>query len=432
MIPFTGLQFFLFVQLFGNMVRNARRNCAAQRGAEVPTEMSDPRGCGCDPDRFRRLARRYSERWGVGLCAVDPEGRVVMRAGKCATCAGVTDECDEARAFAVREGLRWGEPSIVQCPRRMLLWAVPLMHNREITGGLVAVATEEEVPAGGSSRPALDIPRVCADLRALAEEANLTNAAALELNRRRYHDEQQRAHAIHAFKSEVHYSIRELYMNEEPALLAAIRSGDRRAAREILNRLLITVHYHARDRLDLVKSLFLELVVTMSRTAVEAGGNPEEFLGMNYRSMAAVSDLGSEEELASWLRQMLEGIMDAIERHRRKDPGFLLFEALQFMREHCCENLSRDDVARAVHISPSHFSHLIRRESGATFTELLNRMRVDRAAELLAHTDKPLAAIALECGFRDQSYFTKVFKRYRHTTPLRYRKEFVAPGRDLQ
>lgn len=388
--------------------------------------MADRRDCGIDRATFRRLAAEYRQRWGVGLCAVDSDGRLHRRAGVCDGCAAAARACVEARAFAVSEGLRWGEPSIVSCPGRMMLWATPLMHNREVVGGLVAGATEEEVLEGSADRPPLDIPRVCADLRALAEETNLTNAAALEMNRRRYHDEQQRAHAIHAFKSNVHYSIRELYMNEEPALLAAIRSGDRRAAREILNRLLITVHYHARDRLDLVKSLFLELVVTMSRTAVEAGGDPEEFLGMNYRSVAAVAKLDSEEELAGWLRQMLEGIMDAIERHRRKDPGFLLFAALEFMREHCCEDLARDEVARAVHLSPSHFSYLIRREAGSTFTDLLNRMRVDRAAELLAHTDKPLVAIALACGFRDQSYFTKVFKRYRHTTPLRYRKQFGA------
>ena len=50
-------------------------------------------------------------------------------------------------------------------------------------------------------------------------------------------------------------------------------------------------------------------------------------------------------------------------------------------------------------------------------------MRIDRAAEMLARTDKEIAVIALECGFRDQSYFTKVFKRYRNTTPLRYRRE---------
>jgi YesN/AraC family two-component response regulator len=310
-----------------------------------------------------------------------------------------------------------------------MLWAVPLMHNAEVIGGLVANATEEHVLRGTGGAPPLDIPRACADLRAHAEARNLTNAAALRLNRRSYDDEQQRAHAIHAFKSGVHYSIRELYMREEPALMAAIRSGDRRAAREILNRLLMTVHYHARERLDLVRSIFLELVVTMSRTAVETGGEPEQFLGMNYRSMVEVAEITSHEELAAWLREMLEGIMDAIERRRGQDPGFLIFEALDFMRRHCCEDLSRDDVAEAVHLSPSHFSALMKRESGATFTDHLNRMRIDRAAEMLAGTDREIATVALECGFRDQSYFTKVFKRYRNITPLRYRREAAGAKR---
>ncbi|MFW5868033.1 MAG: helix-turn-helix domain-containing protein, partial [Armatimonadota bacterium] len=360
------------------------------------------------------IAEIYRSRWSVGLCAVDKDGALMRDLGPCRECAPARpDACREARAFAVSEGLRWGEPSVTPCPCGRMLWAVPLMRNAEVLGGLVANATEERVLHGADGAPALDIPRACADLRELAEECNVTNAAALRINRQSYHDEQRRAHAIHAFKSDVHYSIRELYMREEPALMAAIRSGDRRAAREILNRLLMTVHYHARDRLDLVRSIFLELVVTMSRTAVETGGEPEQFLGMNYRSMVEVAEITSHEKLAAWLRDMLEGIMDAIERRRNHDPGFLVFEALDFMRRHCCEDLSRDDVAEAVHLSPSRFSALMKRESGATFTDQLNRMRIDLAAEMLARTDDPIATIALECGFRDQSYFTKVFKRYR-------------------
>ncbi|HCA46741.1 MAG TPA: hypothetical protein DEP45_05085, partial [Armatimonadetes bacterium] len=342
-----------------------------------------------EDELFRQIADAYTHRWRVGLCVVAPDGSVLQHRGACGSCpAAGGPVCREARSFAVSEGLRWGEPSVTLCPRGRLLWAVPLMVNARVTGGLVASADEAQVLGGGEG-PRLDIARVCADLRQLAEERNLTNSAALSANRRSYHDEQQRAHAIHAFKSGVHYSIRELYMREEPALLAAIRSGDRRAAREILNRLLMTVHYHARDRIDLVRSILLELVVTMSRTAVEAGGQPEQFLGMNYRSMVEVAEITSHEALAAWLREMLEGIMDAIERAWRQDPGFLIFEALDFMRRHCCEDLSRDDVAAAVHLSPSHFSALMARESGATFTEHLNRMRTDRAAEMLARTDKP-------------------------------------------
>ena len=386
--------------------------------------MSEGRDRPIDRTTFEQIADGYLSRWRLELCAVGADGALAYDRGPCAHCEGGDEaECAEARAFAVAEGLRWGEPSVTPCPGGRMLWAAPLMRNAEVLGGLVANASEEQVLRGDEGAPPLDIPRVCGDLREQVEARNLTNAAALRLNRRSYHDEQQRAHAIHAFKSDVHYSIRGLYMREEPALMAAIRSGDRRAARETLNRLLMTVHYHARDRIDLVRSIFLELVVTMSRTAVEAGGEPEQFLGMNYRSMVEVAGISSHERLAAWLREMLEGIMDAIERRRGHDAGFLVFEALDFMRRHCCEDLSRDDVAEAVHLSPSHFSALMKRESGATFTDQLNRMRIDRAAEMLARSDREIATIALECGFRDQSYFTKVFKRYRNTTPLRYRKD---------
>ncbi len=118
----------------------------------------------------------------------------------------------------------------------------------------------------------------------------------------------------------------------------------------------------------------------------------------------------------------LEHLLDAIQSTRRRDAATQLFDAMAYMERRCGERISRDDVARAAGLSPSHFSYLIRQESGATFTDLLNRMRVDRAAELLSRTNKSLSMIALEAGFTDQSYFTKVFKRYRRQAPLQYRK----------
>jgi AraC-like DNA-binding protein len=373
----------------------------------------------------RELAAAYKERWAVTVYATRPDGSVCLGRPPCPD-AGAAG-CRDARAFAVAEALRWGEPTVEPCPAGRLLWAVPLMCNQQVTGGLVASTTEERVLGRGGVSP-LDVRQACEDLRRMAEERNLTNAAALEANRRRYHDEQQRAYAIHAFKERAHYSLREIYLREEPELVGAIREGDRGRARELLNRLLVTVHHHAGENLELLKSLFMELVVTMSRTAVEAGASPEETLGGEYAAMAQLAAISSDEELARWLRPMLERMMDTIRRRRRGNAGLLVSEALSYMQEHCGSGLTRDDVARAVHLSPSHFSHLLRRESGSTFTEILNRMRVDRAAELLVHTEKPLSLIALETGFSEQSYFTKVFKRHRGATPLSYRRRFARPG----
>jgi len=80
-------------------------------------------------------------------------------------------------------------------------------------------------------------------------------------------------------------------------------------------------------------------------------------------------------------------------------------------------------------MSPTHFSRLFKKRTGTTFTQALNQLRVNRAAELLVRTSADLARIALDSGFRDQSYFTKVFHKITHLPPRQYRLTHTArPG----
>ena len=370
---------------------------------------------------FVRIRDAYRRRWGIPLRVVDADGGHVIGPACCERATALP--CRQTCAFAVAEALRWGEPTIEICPGKRLIWAVPLMHNQDVLGGLLASIEERVALSGAGPTGPPDIRRACADLREQAEAANLTNAAALRARRDEYAAEQSRAYALHEYKGAPAQSIRQLYLREEPALFSAIRAGDRRAAREILNRILVAIHAHAGERIDLVKSFFLELVGNMSRTAVEAGVAPEKLLGANYATMSDLAGVRTDRELADWLSATLERMMDAIHAARDRAQSLVLFGAIDYLRRHCCQRISRDDVAQAVGLSPSYFSTLIHREAGLTFTELLNRMRADRAAELLAGTDKPLSLIALETGFSDQSYFTKVFRRCRGMTPRDYRQQ---------
>ena len=374
-----------------------------------------------DRATFEEFAEAYGARWDVGVYAVDNEGRIVYGELRCPS---PEDEgCRQARRWAVSEGLRWGEPTIDFCPQRRLIWALPLMHNNAVLGGLVAEAPEDRVFPSQQGESSLDVRRACVDLREMAEERNLTNAALLEMRREQYHREQLRAEAIQEFKRRNAYVLREMYLREEPALMAAIRKGDRQEARGLLNRILVAIHYHAGTRLELVKSFFMELVITMCRTAVEVGGEPAALLGSNYEHIVELAHIDSEEELAPWITRMLETIMDAIERASYRSGNTQIHLALEYMRAHYDDDLSRDDMARQIGMSPSHFSRTFKKHLGRSFSDILNQMRIDRACELLARTDRDLVLIALDTGFKDQSYFQKVFRRYTGMTPGTYRKQ---------
>jgi len=172
----------------------------------------------------------------------------------------------------------------------------------------------------------------------------------------------------------------------------------------------------------LLKSFLLELVVTMSRSAVEAGADPTELLGANYSSFTELAHIEGEEELCAWLVHMLERMMDAITANRNYPSSVLIAAALKYMQEHLGEELTRDEVAGIACLSPSHFSRVIKQTVGRSFTELLTVMRVDRAREELILSEKSLIQVCLDCGFKDQSYFTKVFQKYTSHTPGEYRR----------
>ena len=118
---------------------------------------------------------------------------------------------------------------------------------------------------------------------------------------------------------------------------------------------------------------------------------------------------------------MLEQLIDAIEANNGRPSPVLLAGGLEFMEAHLADDLTREPTARVAGLSPSHFSHLMRAKTRWSFTELLTWLRVDRACQLLVRTDTPLAQIALECGFGDQSYFTRVFRKRMGRTPGDYR-----------
>lgn len=215
--------------------------------------------------------------------------------------------------------------------------------------------------------------------------------------------------------------IRELYLFQEPMLLAAIRRGERGEATRIINHVLVHIYSAGEQRSDLLKGLLLELVVMISRAAVEAGALQSDVLGANFKFLSELANLDDDEDLAAWLRKILEHVFKTIESQDGFTPPLLISKALEFMRMNLHQDISRDQVARHAGISPSHFSKLLKERTGRSFTELMRQCRVDLACEMLIKGQLPLAEIATSCGFCDQSYFTRVFQDVKGMTPKQFR-----------
>ncbi|NQZ58297.1 MAG: helix-turn-helix transcriptional regulator, partial [Lentisphaeraceae bacterium] len=75
-------------------------------------------------------------------------------------------------------------------------------------------------------------------------------------------------------------------------------------------------------------------------------------------------------------------------------------------------------------LSVSQFERRFKKLVNMTPLRFINKIRIDNACEKLIRSNDTLSTIALECGFFDHSYFSKIFKKHMAQTPGEYRQRY--------
>ena len=101
---------------------------------------------------------------------------------------------------------------------------------------------------------------------------------------------------------------------------------------------------------------------------------------------------------------------------------------LRFIQENYSEELTTEKIAGSANLSDSECLRCFRAMVGTTPIQYVKQLRVQKAAELLASTDRKIADIGALCGFQEMSYFAKTFRTLKGRTPSAYRAEKRAAG----
>src|SRR2546421_6523989 len=104
-------------------------------------------------------------------------------------------------------------------------------------------------------------------------------------------------------------------------------------------------------------------------------------------------------------------------------PAAWLRSAEELLRARAADRIGLGELAQTVGVHPTYLARAFRARYGLSVGEYGRRLRLAWAAAELARGDTPLAEIATEAGFADQSHFTRVFKRHVGATPARYREQ---------
>ena len=99
--------------------------------------------------------------------------------------------------------------------------------------------------------------------------------------------------------------------------------------------------------------------------------------------------------------------------------------AREYIHEHQAEELSLNQVAKAVNMSTFYFCKMFKKVAGINFTDYVARVRIEKSKNLLLNPNLRVSEIAFEVGFQSLTHFNRVFKKLLGQSPTDYREQLL-------
>jgi len=208
----------------------------------------------------------------------------------------------------------------------------------------------------------------------------------------------------------------------QPALLEAIRQGDRPTLDLLLERMIAGWPDTDLDQADAQVRNFLAGFITLCEEAATQGGlDPlsAEDIGERYTALVAAARRPKDAILA--LFPMMGHLADTVAQTPFKGKSAKSRALVRYLLEHLDRPITLAEAASKVGLSPNYAGSLLRREGGEGFSTMVHRLRIHRAQLLLRSTELPVADVARRVGYKHANHFARTFRAFAGHTPRDYR-----------
>jgi len=211
-------------------------------------------------------------------------------------------------------------------------------------------------------------------------------------------------------------------LDREKEFLEAVRSGDIKKGSRILNELLGIIIFISAEQFENVKFRILELAILLSRTDNLNGNVSYAYSNTAHHYLKSIEKAEDPRELIDIIHLMTQFMAGEAFSFRGIQHVSVLKKADRYIQANFNRKLSLREIAAASGLSAPYFSTIFKEEMGENLSSYLNRLRVEKSCSLLIDTHQSLNEIAYACGFKDQSWFSKIFRNYIGMNPAKYRQ----------
>lgn len=411
--------------------------------------------------QLRMLSGKYTTKTGLPLILINASGEIIKNGKKCAVCeqalTGVNNvlmnNCRLRMLKAIEEAFRWGQGYITNCPLGLIMFAVPIVLNKKLLGGFLsgfAIFPEmrqdfvEEITQNLKGfgeildeSKLLDLKIKIFSLKkvrdnvsyllALTRKFQINDLSFLEDRKAKYIQQYKIANFLDDLKKNRPDVARKI-LDKQEEIIQKVKLGDKTGAREILNEFLGSIFFESGMNFEIIKVRIIELVVIISRTAIEAGVDAKDLMGLNYSNFTELNKATDLDELLFKLNDILTNFINRVSAIKEKKKKIKIRKMIEYIDQNFTRKLTSEEVSRIGGLSTSRCLHLFKEETGMSLSEYVKKLRVEYGKYLLLNADISLADCAIEAGFFDQSHFTKTFKQVEKIPPSQFRRKYKKWG----
>lgn len=169
------------------------------------------------------------------------------------------------------------------------------------------------------------------------------------------------------------------------------------------------------------KNLAICKITVATRAAMEGGLHPEVAFTTSNLYIQQLEELSEINKVSNLLFECLCNFADSVSQCKEQKYSKAITVCQNYIFKHIYEEITLLQLAEIVDLHPAYLSQLFKKEVGMLLSEYIQRERLEEVKKLLILSDYSLGEICTRLNFYDQSYFTRIFKKYTGVTPKRYR-----------
>jgi len=211
----------------------------------------------------------------------------------------------------------------------------------------------------------------------------------------------------------------------EKNLEEKLKYGDQEEINQALDVLIAELSSKAEVDFHHFRIRVFELVVVLSRAAVEGGADLEKVADLQMLISEELFGTLNNWELIETVRGACNRFRELIAEGCQSNTLGIIKTALSFLHRNYTKEICLEDVSHVICLNPSYFSRIFKKEVGMTFIDYLTKLRIDRAKKLLVQSSQSISEIAGSVGYRDANYFSRVFCKVEGVPPSEFRQKLI-------